>query len=76
MVGSTKYWTVKDWTVYNVTVGYDFSRLDRASGLILTAGIRNLTNEEPPFADESFGYFSRLHNTYGRVYWARVGYEF
>jgi outer membrane receptor protein involved in Fe transport len=76
VVDGTKYWTVKDWTVYNVTVGYDFSHFDRASGLILTAGIRNLSNEEPPFADESFGYFSRMHNTYGRVYWARVGYEF
>ena len=28
------------------------------------------------FMDESFGYFTRLHNTYGRVYWARVGYSF
>ena len=33
-------------------------------------------DEEPPFADESFGYFTRLHNAYGRVYWARLGYRF
>jgi outer membrane receptor protein involved in Fe transport len=77
IVDDRKYWTVEDWTVYNLTLGYDFSSLDnRASGLILTAGINNLTDEEPPFADESYGYFTRLHNTYGRVYWARVGYQF
>ena len=77
IVNGTKYWKVESWRVYNLTLGYDFSALDnRASGIILTGGIRNLTNEEPPFADESFGYFTRLHNTYGRVYWARIGYQF
>ena len=57
-------------------LGYDFSGVDNpASGLILTAGIHNLTDEDPPFADESIGYFSRLHNRYGRVYWAQIGYK-
>jgi outer membrane receptor protein involved in Fe transport len=77
VVGDTKYWQVDDWTVYNLTFGYDFSELsDLTRGLDLSVGVRNLTNEEPPFADESFGYFTRLHNAYGRVYWARVGYRF
>ncbi len=43
---------------------------------MLTAGVRNLTDEEAPFADESYGYFSRLHNTYGRVLWGQLTYEF
>jgi outer membrane receptor protein involved in Fe transport len=76
-VGNTKYWQVDDWTVYNLTLSYDFAQLsDKTRGLDLSVGIRNLTNEEPPFADESYGYFTRLHNAYGRVYWARVGYSF
>ena len=77
MVGGTKYWTVEDWTVYNLTLGYDFAGMGNwSNGLILNGGIRNLSNEEPPFADESYGYLTRLHNTYGRVYWFRVGYQF
>jgi outer membrane receptor protein involved in Fe transport len=77
VVDDTKYWQVDDWTVYNLTFGYDFSELSELTrGLDLSVGVRNLTNEEPPFADESFGYFTRLHNAYGRVYWARVGYRF
>jgi outer membrane receptor protein involved in Fe transport len=77
VVGDTKYWQVDDWTVYNLTFGYDFSEFSgMASGLDLSAGIRNLTDEDPPFADESFGYFTRLHNPYGRVYWFRIGYRF
>jgi iron complex outermembrane receptor protein len=77
VVDGTKYWKVEDWTVYNLSLGYDFGYMsDRARGFDATFGIRNLTNEEPPFADESYGYFTRLHNTYGRVYWFRVGYSF
>jgi len=77
VVGNTKYWQVDEWRVYNVTLSYDFSRFsDRVAGFDAAVGIRNLTDEEPPFADESFGYFTRLHNAYGRVYWARVGYRF
>jgi outer membrane receptor protein involved in Fe transport len=45
-------------------------------GFEASVGIRNLTDEDPPFADESYGYFTRLHNAYGRVYWARLGYRF
>jgi outer membrane receptor protein involved in Fe transport len=77
VVGNTKYWQVDEWRVYNVMLGYDFSRLgDRVRGFDASIGIRNLTDEDAPFADESFGYFTRLHNTYGRVYWARLGYRF
>jgi outer membrane receptor protein involved in Fe transport len=77
VVGNTKYWQVNDWTVYNVTLSYDFSGFgERVRGFDASIGIRNLTDEEPPFADESYGYFTRLHNTYGRVYWARLGYRF
>lgn len=77
VIGDTKYWQVDDWTVYNLTLSYDFSHFSGwADGFDASLGVRNLTNEEPPFADESFGYFTRLHNAYGRVYWARVGYRF
>ncbi len=76
-VSDQYYWLVDSWTVYNLAVGYDFSRISAAAkGFELTAGIRNLTNELPPFADESPGYFTALHDSYGRVYWFKLGYSF
>jgi outer membrane receptor protein involved in Fe transport len=77
VIGNTKYWQVDDWTVYNLTLSYDFSELSEMTrGFDASIGIRNLTDEDPPFADESYGYFTRLHNAAGRVYWARLGYRF
>ena len=77
VIGSTVYWDVDSWTVYNLTMRYDFSAQDNAlAGLVLSAGVRNLTDEDPPFADESFGYFRGLHNSYGRVMWAQASYDF
>jgi outer membrane receptor protein involved in Fe transport len=68
---------VDDWTVYNLGLSYSLTdSVGWASGLTLNAGIRNLTNEKPPFADETFGYFSSLHNSYGRVTWGQVTYSF
>jgi outer membrane receptor protein involved in Fe transport len=56
---------------------YDFSAQSNwLEGLKLSAGVRNLTDEDPPFADESFGYFRGLHNSYGRVIWAKADYTF
>jgi len=73
----TTYWLVEDWTVYNLGLAYSFADAQGwAQGLTLNAGVRNLTNEKPPFADESFGYFSGLHNSYGRVTWAQLTYAF
>ena len=71
------YWDVDSWTTYNLALNYSFAESQGwAQGLILTAGVRNLTDEDAPFADESFGYFTRLHNTYGRVVWGQLTYEF
>lgn len=71
------YWDVDSWTTYNLSLRYDFGYLNnRANGLILSGGIRNLTDELPPFADESFGYRRQVHNSYGRVWWFKADYRF
>lgn len=76
-LSDTTYWLVDDWTVYNLGLSYSFADSGGwASGLTLNAGVRNLTDEDPPFADETFGYFSSLHNSYGRVTWAQLTYAF
>ena len=70
-------WDVSSWTIWNLAFNYDFGGHDGSlNGLGIQAGVRNLTNEEPPFADESFGYFTHLHDSYGRVYWFKLGYAF
>ena len=71
------YWDVEAWRTYNLALNYDFSGDSGATeGLSVTLGVRNLTDEAAPFADESYGYLSRLHNTYGRVIWGQLTYEF
>jgi len=77
VIGSNVYWDVESWTVYNLALRYDFSAQSSwLEGLKLSAGVRNLTDEQPPFADESFGYFRGLHDSYGRVVWAKADYTF
>lgn len=72
------YWNVDSWQVWNLGLVYDFAGNSNSAleGLRINAGVRNLTDEEAPFADESFGYFTRLHNMYGRVVWGQLTYAF
>lgn len=71
------YWDVDSWTVWNLGLRYDFAEsAGRLSGLAISGGVRNLGDEKPPFADESFGYLTSLHNSYGRVFWAEMRYGF
>lgn len=72
------YWDVESWKVWNLGLSYDFAGSSNSSleGLRINAGVRNLTDEEAPFADESYGYFARLHNMYGRVVWGQLTYAF
>ncbi len=72
------YWNVDSWTVLDLGLSYDFAGNSNSmlEGLRLNAGVRNLTDEDAPFADESFGYLTRLHNMYGRVAWGQLTYSF
>lgn len=40
------------------------------------AGVRNLFDNEPPLADETFGYIGRLHSPIGRYLYINVSKEF
>jgi outer membrane receptor protein involved in Fe transport len=40
--------------------------------LRLRVGARNVFDEEPPLAEESFGYLGTLHSPQGRFVYARV----
>jgi outer membrane receptor protein involved in Fe transport len=72
-------WYVDSWTTVNALVAYDFEdgwENSAAHGLGLRLGVRNLFNETPPHADESPGYFDRLHNVEGRVIYGQLSKEF
>lgn len=45
-------------------------------GSTVTLGINNLLDEEPPAADESFGYEGELHASRGRYMYLRASYAF
>ncbi|WP_321392578.1 TonB-dependent receptor plug domain-containing protein [Emcibacter sp.] len=71
------YWDVDSWTTFDVAMKYRFTDNGNAiDGTVLGLGVRNVGDKQPPFADESNGYFTSLHNSYGRVWWLSVSKEF
>ncbi len=69
------YYVVPDMTTYNLTVDYRFdSFMD--SNTRVRLGIRNLTDERAPLADDSFGYFGDMHQDLGINYYLDVRLSF
>lgn len=68
-------WVVGDWAYANVYLQYTFDKgaLDNTR---FRLGVRNITNEEPPIADSSFGYLGSLHSSRGRYWYASVRKRF
>lgn len=66
---------VDDWAYANVYVQYTFDDgpLDDTR---LRLGVRNITDEDPPLADSSFGYLGGLHSSRGRYWYASVRKRF
>ena len=57
---------VDDYFVTNLAVSYTIQDAGSLDGLRLRVGLNNVFNVEPPLADETFGYFSELHDARGR----------
>ncbi|MBI1339575.1 TonB-dependent receptor [bacterium] len=66
-------WQVDSWYTVNGFVSYTFDP-DRGSlgGTELKLGVRNLTNELPPFADETYGFINGLYDIAGRVVYGEI----
>lgn len=64
-------WRVDSWTTVNITGEYRFS-----SGMfddsVVRVGVNNLFDEDPPLADENFGYLASLHSPYGQYAYVSV----
>jgi len=64
-------WRVDDWNTVNVSGEYRFSAgmFDQS---VVRIGINNLFDEDPPLADENFGYLASLHNPFGQYAFINV----
>ena len=70
-----EWWVVESWRTFGARVGYTFDD-GRLAGTRFTVGVRNLTDEDPPLADDNFGFLPQLHNPYGRYWYVTARYEF
>ncbi len=61
---SGRFWRVDSWTTYNLNAEYRFSVGNTDNSVRI--GINNLTDEDPPLADENLNYLASLHNPFGR----------
>lgn len=70
------FFEVDDWFTLNTSVTYSIENSTPLDGTRLKFGINNLFDEDPPLADESYGYFSELHNSRGRQFVVSLEKEF
>ncbi|MDH4109434.1 MAG: TonB-dependent receptor [Gammaproteobacteria bacterium] len=63
-VAQTFNQTIDSWTTYDLYYTYLFSN-DRTS---MHLNFTNLTDEDPPFADQDLNFDARIHNPFGRQY--------
>ncbi|MFA3791345.1 TonB-dependent receptor [Aliiglaciecola sp. SL4] len=70
-------YVVDDWSTVDAYLSYRFSEDAFFTGKTkVTVGMRNITNETPPFADDSFGYSSNLHSSLGRYSYITLNHKF
>lgn len=60
---------VDDWFVMNASVSYTIEDTGTAlDDTRIKFGFNNIFNQDPPIADQSFGFFSNLHSARGRQF--------
>ena len=67
---------VDDWFTMNASISYTIENDTALDGTRLRFGINNLLNEDPPLADESYGYYGSLHSARGRQFSVDLRKEF
>lgn len=65
---NANFYRVDDFLTFNLSVSYTIENDTPLDGTRLRFAVNNLTNEDPPLADETYGYFSELHSARGRVF--------
>ncbi|MEP2103245.1 MAG: TonB-dependent receptor [Parasphingorhabdus sp.] len=68
---------VDDWFVMNASVSYTIEDTGTAlDDTRIKFGFNNIFNEDPPIADQSFGFFSSLHSARGRQFLFEIQKKF
>ena len=67
---------VDDWFVMNASVSYTIDNDTALSGTRIKFGMNNILDEDPPIADQSFGFFSSLHSARGRQFTFEIQKKF
>ncbi|GAB5486988.1 MAG: TonB-dependent receptor [Parasphingorhabdus sp.] len=57
-----------DWFTLNASISYTIENDTALDGTRIKFGFNNLFNEDPPIADESYGFFGELHSARGRQF--------
>ncbi len=65
---NANFYQVSDQFTMNLSVSYTINNDTALDGTRLKFGVNNLFNEDPPLADEAYGYFSELHSARGRQF--------
>ena len=65
---NANFYRVDDFLTFNLAVAYTIDSDNALDGTRLRFGINNLLGEDPPLADETYGYLSALHTPRGRVF--------
>lgn len=61
-------WEIKPWFTTNLSVSYTFDNDSVFDKSRIRFRVNNLFNEDPPLADESFGFFGEYHSAKGRFF--------
>ncbi len=59
---------VDDFMTFNASISYTIEDDSAIDGTRIRFAVNNLTNEAPPLADQTYGYYSDLHSARGRVF--------
>jgi iron complex outermembrane recepter protein len=64
---NANFFPVKDQFVMNLSISYTINNSTPLDGTRLRFGVNNVFNQDPPLADETYGFYSELHTARGRV---------
>jgi outer membrane receptor protein involved in Fe transport len=65
---NANFYRVDDFLTFNLAVAYTIKNDTALDGTRLRFGINNVFDEDPPLADETYGFLSALHSPRGRVF--------
>ncbi|MFU7527665.1 TonB-dependent receptor domain-containing protein [Qipengyuania sp. ASV99] len=65
---NANFFPVDEFFTVNFSISYTIEDNSAIDGTRIRFAVNNLFDEDPPLADETYGYFSELHSARGRVF--------